>query len=122
MAQKILVVDDEVNIVKAISLRLEKAGYEVITAHDGVAALSKAREESPDLIILDIMLPQMDGYKVCRLLKFDQNRKHIPILMLTAKIEEEDKALGKKTGADMYMTKPFDYKKILDAIKTLLNK
>ena len=81
--KRILVVDDEVELVKAIQIRLEQADYEVIVAYDGQEALEKARKEKPDLIVLDLMLPKIDGYKVCRMLKFDDKYKQIPIIMLT---------------------------------------
>jgi DNA-binding response OmpR family regulator len=84
--------------------------------------LSQARKEKPDLIILDLMLPKLDGYKVCRLLKFDERYKHIPILMLTAKTQEKDKILGKETGADEYITKPFEMDYLMEKVKSYLNK
>jgi len=116
LAKKILVVDDEVELAKAMTIRLTTAGYEVSVAHDGEEALKKARLEKPDLIILDLMLPKIDGYKVCRLLKFDQKYREIPIIMVTARVEEEDKRLGMETGADEYITKPFDWSDLLEKI------
>ena len=116
MAKKILVIDDEVELTKAMTIRLNTAGYEVSIAHDGEGALKKARLEKPDLIILDLMLPKIDGYKVCRLLKFDQKYREIPIIMVTARVEEEDKRLGMETGADEYITKPFDWSDLLEKI------
>ena len=86
MAKKILIVDDEVNIVKILKSRLASAGYEVLTASDGNEGLERARGSLPDLIVLDLMLPKIDGYNVCRLLKFDKNFAHIPIIMMTAMI------------------------------------
>lgn len=118
--KKILFVDDELDLVKTIRFSLEVEGFNVIVSHDGEDALNKARKENPDLILLDIMLPKLDGYKVCRLLKFDERYKHIPILMLTAKIQEKDKLLGKETGADEYITKPFDIGELLEKIKSYL--
>ncbi len=120
MAKKILVVEDEPELVKALEVRLKTQNYEVVTALDGEEGLRKAREENPDLIILDIMLPKMDGYKVSRMLKFDESYKHIPIIMLTAKAEQEDKVLGEETGADEYMTKPFEWEHLAKKIKELL--
>ena len=117
MAKKVLVVEDEPELVKALELRLKTQNYEVITAFDGEEGLRKAREEEPDLIILDLMLPKMDGFKVSRMLKFDENHKHIPIIMLTAKSEQEDKELGKETGADEYMTKPFEWEHLAAMVK-----
>jgi DNA-binding response OmpR family regulator len=120
--RKILVVDDEVDLVKTIRLSLETEGFMVMASYDGEDALNQARKENPDLIILDIMLPKFDGYKVCRLLKFDKKHKHIPILMLTAKTQEKDKTLGMETGADEYITKPFDVDELLAKVKSYLNK
>jgi DNA-binding response OmpR family regulator len=120
--KKILVVDDEVDLVKTIQFSLEVEGYTVLVSNDGEDALSQARKESPDLILLDIMLPKLDGYKVCRLLKFDERYKHIPILMMTAKTQEKDKVLGIETGADEYITKPFDMDELMEKIKAYLKK
>jgi len=120
--KKILVVDDEVDLVKTISFSLERMGYTVLVSYNGEDALNRARKESPDLILLDIMLPKLDGYKVCRLLKFDERYKHIPILMLTAKTQEKDRTLGMETGADEYITKPFDVDELMEKVKSYLNK
>lgn len=120
MSKKILVVDDEQDIVSMLKMRLEACGYIVVTAADGNTAYNTAKTENPDLIILDLMLPGMDGYQVCRLLKFDQKYKKIPIIMLTAKSQREDKDWGAKTGADFYMTKPFEAKELLNKIKEFL--
>ncbi len=117
MGKKVLVVEDESDLVAALEVRLKAEGYDVITAYDGEEGLRKAREESPDLIILDIMLPKMDGFKVSRLLKFDERYEHVPIIMLTAKVEKEDKVLGGETGADEYITKPFEWKYLSEKIK-----
>ena len=123
MGQKrILVVDDEVDLVETIRFPLEMEGFNVLVSYNGEDALNQARKESPDLILLDLMLPKLDGYKVCRLLKFDERYKHIPILMLTAKTQEKDKLLGKETGADEYITKPFDIDELMKKIKAYLNK
>ena len=119
---KILIVDDEPNVVIVIKDRLEAKGYETITAKDGEEALAKARSEEPDLILLDIMLPKMDGFKVCRMLKFDERYKQIPIVMLTAKATQADVKTGKETGADAYMVKPFDFDTLLMTIERLLEK
>jgi DNA-binding response OmpR family regulator len=120
--KKILVVDDEVDLVKTIQFSLELGGYKVLVSHNGEDALNQARKENPDLILLDIMLPKLDGYKVCRLLKFDEKYKHIPILMMTAKTQEKDKLIGKETGANEYITKPFDIDELMEKIKTYLSK
>jgi two-component system alkaline phosphatase synthesis response regulator PhoP len=118
--KRILVVDDEGEMVKAIQIRLERADYEVLVACDGMEALDKAHREKPDLIILDLMLPKIDGYKICRMLKFDKKYKKIPIVMLTARARESDEKLGLETGADAYITKPFQHEVVLAKIKELL--
>jgi two-component system alkaline phosphatase synthesis response regulator PhoP len=117
MAKRILIVDDDSEIVSTLGLRFEAIGYEVIGAYDGLEALQKARNEHPDVILLDIMLPKLDGYKVCRMLKFDEKYKHIPIIILTAKVEEHNKKLGKEVGAEAYVTKPFDTSELINTIK-----
>jgi DNA-binding response OmpR family regulator len=120
VAKKILIVDDEPDIVSALGMRFQTMGYEVIGAYDGLEALEKARGENPDLILLDIMLPKLDGYKVCRILKFDENYKHIPIVMVTAKIAEHDKKIGKEAGAEAYITKPFDTADLVEKVKSFI--
>jgi two-component system alkaline phosphatase synthesis response regulator PhoP len=120
--KKILIVDDEVDLVETVRFPLEMEGFDVLVSYNGEDALSQARKEKPDLIILDLMLPKLDGYKVCRLLKFDERYKHIPILMLTAKTQEKDKILGKETGADEYITKPFEMDYLMEKVKAYLNK
>ncbi len=119
---KILAVDDSPTVLEMIVTILESDGYEVIRAEDGKEALEKARNEEVDLIVLDVMLPKLDGYRVCRLLKFDKNYKHIPIIMLTAKAEEESKETGIKTGADLYLTKPIQPDELLEAVQRMLSK
>lgn len=103
--KRILVVDDEPDFLMAIKAMLEANGFEVLVATDGQEGLNSARQERPDLIVLDLMLPKMDGYKVCRFLKFDEKYRMIPIIMLTARGQEEDKQLGKEMGADFYIVK-----------------
>jgi DNA-binding response OmpR family regulator len=120
--KKILVVDDEVDLVETVRFPLELEGFDVLVSYNGEDALNQARKEKPDLIILDLMLPKLDGYKVCRLLKFDERYKHIPILMLTAKTQEKDKILGNETGADEYITKPFEMDYLMEKVKAYLNK
>ncbi len=120
--KKILIVDDEVDLVETVRFPLEMEGYHVLISYNGEDALNQARKENPDLILLDLMLPKLDGYKVCRLLKFDDRYKHIPILMLTAKTQEKDRALGMETGANEYITKPFEMDDLLKKVKTYLNK
>src|SRR5450759_1000382 len=119
---RILAVDDSPTILEMIKAILEAGGYEVITASDGAEALETARAEKPDLILLDVMLPKLDGYRVCRLLKFDQNYKNIPIIMLTAKTEEQAMATGLRTGANQYLTKPVEPEKLLAAVAEELGK
>ena len=120
--KKILIVDDEVDLVETVRFPLEMEGFNVLVSYNGEDALNQARKEKPDLILLDLMLPKLDGYKVCRLLKFDERYKNIPILMLTAKTQEKDKALGMETGANEYITKPFDLDKLVDKVKVYLSK
>src|SRR4030066_2396459 len=120
--KKILVVDDEVDLVETVRFPLEMEGYHVLVSYNGEDALNQARKENPDLILLDLILPKLDGYKVCRLLKFDEHYKHIPILMMTAKSQEKDKLMGKETGANEYITKPFDMEELKEKIKAYLNK
>ena len=120
--KKILVVDDEVDLVETVRFPLEMEGFDVLVSYNGEDALNQARKEKPDLIILDLMLPKLDGYKVCRLLKFDERYKHIPILMLTAKTQEKDKTLGMETGADEYITKPFEMDYLMEKVKAYLSK
>jgi DNA-binding response OmpR family regulator len=120
--KKILVVDDEADLVETIRFPLEMEGFNVLISYNGEDALNQARKENPDLILLDLMLPKLDGYKVCRLLKFDERYKDIPILMLTAKTQEKDKIMGMETGADEYITKPFDIDELMKKVKAYLSK
>jgi len=121
MAKKrILLVEDEADMVYAVTLSLEAKNYEVLSAKDGQTGLDMARKVKPDLIILDLMLPKIDGYKICRMLKFDDKYKQIPIIMFTARAQDQDKKLGQEVGADAYITKPFDSKALLDKISALL--
>ena len=113
---RVLAVDDSPTILEMIKAILIAGGYEVITAADGAEALETARAEMPDLILLDVMLPKLDGYRVCRLLKFDQKYKGIPIIMLTAKTEEQSMATGIRTGANQYLTKPVEPERLLAAV------
>jgi two-component system alkaline phosphatase synthesis response regulator PhoP len=120
--KKILIVDDEADLVETVRFPLEMEGYHVLVSYNGEDALNQARKEKPDLILLDLMLPKLDGYRVCRLLKFDDRYKHIPILMLTAKTQEKDKILGMETGANEYITKPFEMDFLLNKVKAYLSK
>ncbi len=120
--KRILVVDDEPKLVEMVKTRLEANDYEVLTATNGQEALDKARTEKPDLIILDVMLPKIDGYKVCRMLKFDEKYKAIPIIMFTARAQKEDVQVGQDVGANAYITKPFEASVLLAKIKELTQK
>jgi DNA-binding response OmpR family regulator len=118
--KKVLIVDDEADIVETIKFSLELENIECIEAYDGEDALLKAKKEHPDLIIMDVMMPKMNGYKVCRLLKFDESYKHIPIIMLTARAQAKDIELGEETGADEYVTKPFEMDELVALVKKYL--
>ncbi|MDD6012081.1 MAG: response regulator transcription factor [Oscillospiraceae bacterium] len=118
-AEKILVVDDDLNICELLRLYLTKEGYNVVIANDGMSAVSMFQEESPQLVLLDIMLPKLDGWQVCReIRKFSE----VPIIMLTAKGEVFDRVLGLELGADDYVVKPFDTKEIVARIKAVLRR
>jgi two-component system OmpR family response regulator len=119
MAEKILVVEDDRNLLDTLKYNLRKEGYSAITAVDGAEALEIARREKPDLIILDIMLPKLSGFEVCRILRKDMN---VPILMLTAKTDEVDKIVGLEIGADDYMTKPFSMRELLARVGAILRR
>jgi DNA-binding response OmpR family regulator len=121
MKKRILVVDDENQMVDMLSMRLEANDYEVITAADGKEGLETAKRENPDLIILDLMLPKMDGYKVCGLLKADARYNKIPIIMFTARAQDSDRQLGEEVGADAYIPKPFEPQALLSKIQELLS-
>ena len=118
--KRILIVDDEEDIVKLVKMYLEHHCYEVITANDGQEGLSKAKTEKPDLIVLDLMLPRINGYRVCGLLKKDRRYAKIPVIMFTAKAQEKDVKLGQEVGADVYLIKPFEPEILLAKIKELL--
>ncbi|HVM60644.1 MAG TPA: response regulator [Verrucomicrobiae bacterium] len=122
MAESILIVDDEQDVVDLLVYNLQKAGYKTLTARDGAMALQKARDEVPSLIVLDLMLPQMDGTEVCRHLKADPKTIHIPIIMLTAKAEEVDRVVGLELGADDYVTKPFSPREMALRVKSVLRR
>jgi DNA-binding response OmpR family regulator len=118
-SRTVLVVDDEPTLVATLKYNLERDGYRVLTATDGAAALSLARAERPDLVLLDLMLPVMDGLEVCRILR---RETRLPILMLTAKGEEVDKVVGLELGADDYVTKPFGMRELLARVRALLRR
>jgi two-component system OmpR family response regulator len=116
---KVLIVEDDANLLETIKYNLRKEGYSVITAIDGEQALEVARNEKPDLLILDIMLPKLNGFEVCRILRKEMT---LPILMLTAKVDEADKIVGLEIGADDYMTKPFSMRELLARIRAMLRR
>jgi two-component system sensor histidine kinase/response regulator len=117
---KILIVDDAIDTVELLRKRFHSEGYETSEAYDGEEALKRVDEYNPDLIVLDVMMPKIDGYEVCRRLKNDENKKYIPVLMLTAKGGVESKVKGLEIGADDYLAKPFDYKELSARVKSLL--
>ncbi len=119
MADKILIVEDEPTLLETLSYNLTRQGYLVVKAADGQAALTMARESTPDLIVLDIMLPVMDGFEVCRILRQEMN---VPIIMLTARDDEIDRVVGLEMGADDYMTKPFSMREFLARVKAQLRR
>ena len=117
---KILVVDDEIYIVHILDFSLGMEGYEVVTALDGEQALEKVKTEKPDLIVLDIMMPKLDGYEVCKTIKSDPGTKQIPVILLSAKGRNVDQKMGFDVGADDYITKPFSPRKLVERINQLL--
>jgi two-component system alkaline phosphatase synthesis response regulator PhoP len=117
---KILVVDDEIYIVHILDFSLGMEGYEVVTALDGEQALEKLKVEKPDLIVLDIMMPKLDGYEVCKAIKSDPETRQIPVILLSAKGRNVDQKMGFDVGADDYITKPFSPRKLVERINQLL--
>lgn len=122
MKEKILIVDDEKDIVKMLEYNLKKENFRVFSAYNGEKALEAAKKENPDIIILDLMLPGIDGLEVCRILKNDLKTSSIPIIMLTAKSQETDKIAGLELGADDYVTKPFSPKELIARLKAVLRR
>lgn len=118
--KKILIVDDEQDIVESLKFVLEAADYTCYYAYNGEDGLRLAKEIIPDLIILDVMMPKINGYKISRLLKYDNKYKDIPILMITARSQEEDKLIGEETGANEYITKPFDLDEVVKKVREYL--
>ncbi len=119
---RILVVDDDRDIVRLVRSYLEKAGYQVLTAYDGESALQVLRSEKPQLLILDLMLPDTDGWDVARLVRADSNIAATPIIMLTARVEDNDKIVGLEIGADDYITKPFNPREVVARVRALLRR
>lgn len=122
MSQRILVVDDDKSIVRLLRAYLEKSGYQVVAAHDGRAALRLLRQSSPDLMVLDLMLPDIDGWEITRIVRGDDSLKHIPIIMLTARVEDTDKIVGLELGGDDYLTKPFNPQVIVAHVRAVLRR
>ena len=118
--KKILIVDDEQDIVETLKFMLEAQGYECFCAYDGETGLNLAKEIIPDLMILDVMMPKINGYKISRLLKYDNKYKDIPIIMVTARSQEDDKAIGHETGVNEYITKPFELDEVISKVKEYL--
>jgi len=116
---KVLVVDDDPGIVKVVRAYLEQDGFRVLVAHDGKKAMQIARNERPDLVILDLMLPEMDGWDVCRALRKESD---VPVIMLTARVEESDKLVGLELGADDYVTKPFSPRELVARVRSVLRR
>jgi DNA-binding response OmpR family regulator len=119
VSEKVLVVEDEPTLVETLAYNLTRQGYEVFTATDGPGGLEMARKERPDVIVLDIMLPGLDGFEVCRILRREMS---VPILMLTARTDDVDKVVGLEVGADDYLTKPFSMRELLARVKALLRR
>lgn len=122
MKSKILVVDDEPDVVDLIEFNLKAAGFSVISAGDGEKALRRARREAPALIVLDLMLPEVDGFEICKTLRRDPATANIPVIMLTARAEEVDRVLGLELGADDYLTKPFSPRELILRVRNLLKR
>ncbi len=117
---KVLAVDDQVHIVRLIQVNLERNGYQVVTAYDGVEALDKVKTENPDLVVCDVMMPRKDGFEVLRELKSDPTTRDIPFIMLTAKAQDADVFRGWASGVDAYLTKPFNPQELLAFVKRVL--
>lgn len=121
MPKKILAVDDEKHIVRLVQVNLERAGYTVITANDGKEALEKVNEENPDLVVLDVMMPYMDGFEVLQNLRRSPATRDIPVIMLTAKAQDADVFKGWQSGVDCYLTKPFNPMELLSFVKRIFD-
>src|SRR5215472_917223 len=120
--RKVLIIEDESDVADLLEMGLHKAGFKTATATDGATGLQKARDNRPDFIVLDLMLPKMSGLEICRILKGDAATSHIPILMLTAKAEEIDRIVGLEFGADDYVTKPFSPREVVLRIRAILRR
>lgn len=122
MAQRILIVDDDAEIVRLIRSYLERAGFQVLVAYDGTTALHVIRRERPDLVLLDLMLPERDGWAITRTLRSDETLVKLPIIMLTARIEDTDRIVGLELGADDYITKPFNPHEVVARVRAVLRR
>jgi two-component system, OmpR family, alkaline phosphatase synthesis response regulator PhoP len=119
---RILVVDDDKQIVRLVRSYLEQAGYQVLTAHDGETALHAIRHDAPDLVVLDLMLPDLDGWDITRTVRREKSLAHLPILMLTARVEDTDKIVGLELGADDYIAKPFNPREVVARVRAILRR
>ena len=119
MAKKILVVDDERHIVRLVEVNHTRAGYEIATAYDGIEALEKVKAEKPDMIVLDVMMPRMDGFEVLKRLQADTSTQDIPVIMLTAKAQDADIFRGWSSGVSSYLTKPFNPRELLTFVERI---
>ncbi|HEY3377017.1 MAG TPA: response regulator [Armatimonadota bacterium] len=119
MPKKILAVDDERHIVRLIQVNLERAGYEVVTAYDGREALKKIEEEQPDMVVLDVMMPYMDGLETLKQIRANPLTRNLPVIMLTAKAQDQDVFRGYSQGVDIYLTKPFNPMELLTFVKRI---
>lgn len=122
MAQRILIVDDDRQIVRVLRAYLEQDGFQALVAYDGEQALHALRHDKPDLVILDLMLPERDGWQLTRLVRSDPSLQHIPIIMLTARMEEADRVVGLELGADDYVTKPFSPREVVARVRAVLRR
>ena len=120
MSKKILMIEDDANMLKLAKYNLEKHGYSVISAECGKEGLRLARQENPDLLVIDVLLPRMNGFTICRMLRYDEKFKHLPIIVLTGQVTEEHEATGKEAGADIYLRKPYDPQVLLEKIRELI--
>jgi DNA-binding response OmpR family regulator len=120
MPKKILIVDDEPEIVALLEMRLKDKDFKIISAHDGPHAVEKIKSEKPDLVILDVTMPPPNGFQVCRMVKDEKDLRHIKVILLTCKSTESDKFWGMESGADAYMTKPYNFPALMKSIQELL--
>ena len=119
MARKILVVDDERHIVRLVEVNLTRAGYDIVVAYDGIEALEVVKKENPDMIVLDVMMPRMDGFEVLKKLQADESTQNIPVIMLTAKAQDADIFKGWSSGVSSYLTKPFNPRELLTFVERI---